>query len=188
MKEKILVNEKSILSVVKQICLKTLTSKDFAVDMTIGNGFDTLFLASIITEGMVFGFDIQQIALNNTTNLLEKNQITNYKLFLENHENINQTLVSYKEKIKIILFNLGYLPKGDKKITTNHNSTLRALQNSFEMLKKDGLILIVFYPHEEGKKEAKVIEKYLTKETIKYKEYHNTENKEAPFLITISKP
>ncbi len=45
---------------------------------------------------------------------------------------------------------------GDKSITTNHESTLKAIINSLDMLNNDGLILIVFYPHPEGKLEAKL--------------------------------
>ena len=40
---------------------------DYVVDATIGNGYDTLFLAKLVKEsGHVFGFDIQEQALINT--------------------------------------------------------------------------------------------------------------------------
>lgn len=186
MNEIIYNNDKSILNTVKEICLKTLKPHDFAIDMTIGNGFDTLFLSNILTKGIVFGFDIQKKAITNTNNLLKENNKNNYKLFLESHENINQTLKKYTHQIKLILFNLGYLPKGDKTIMTNHKTTLNALKNSFEMLKENGIILIVCYPHEEGQLETKEIKKYLNKYQIPYKEHHNTQNNYSPFLIEIN--
>lgn len=180
-------NERSILTKVKEICTHTLKEDDFAIDMTIGNGFDTLFLSNIVTKGIVFGFDIQQDAIDNTNNLLKENNKNNYQLFLESHENINKTLASYQNKIKLILFNLGYLPKGNKKIMTNHTTTLNALKSSLKMVREDGIILMVFYPHEEGKKEAEIIKSYLKNNNINYTEYHNTNNENAPFLIEIHK-
>ncbi|MBQ9024635.1 MAG: TIGR01212 family radical SAM protein [Bacilli bacterium] len=176
---------RSILNKVKQICENNLKPNDIVVDMTCGNGNDTLFLSNILTKGFVYGFDIQKQAINNTKELLNKNNITNYKLFNESHDNIDITLKDYIGKISLILFNLGYLPNGDKSITTKSNSTLNALKKAFKMLNKKGIILIVLYPHKEGKEEEKVIKKYLKENNIKYNEYHNTDNKEAPYLIEI---
>lgn len=183
----IYINERSILTKVKDICLENIETTDYVVDMTVGNGYDTLFLCKLTPKGIVFGFDIQKQAIENTTALLKENNLNNCKLFLESHENINKKLIEYKGKIKLILFNLGYLPKSNKSIMTNHKSTLTALINSFDVLKNEGLILIVFYPHEEGKKEAKTIKDYLNKENIFYTEYHNTDNINAPYLMVIKK-
>ena len=55
---------RSILNMVKKICNENITKNDYVVDMTIGNGNDTLFLANISKK--VFGFDIQDIAIKNT--------------------------------------------------------------------------------------------------------------------------
>ena len=87
----------------------------------------------------------------------------------------------------MILFNLGYLPCGDKSITTNHESTLKAVINSLDMLDNNGLILIVFYPHPEGKFEAQVVLDYLKQNNIGYKIYKNTPNEDAPYLVVINR-
>ena len=50
-----------------------------------------------------------------------------------------------------------------------------------------GIILIVIYPHEEGKKEGTYIKKYLEDNNINYNEYHNTDNINAPYLIEIKR-
>ena len=178
---------RSILNKVRQICEDNLKENDLVVDMTIGNGNDTLFLCNIVKNGHVFGFDIQDIAVNNTKKLLDKNNINNYTLYNEGHENINKTLNDYKGKISLILFNLGYLPNGNKDITTNHTTTLKALKNSLNMLNNKGLILIVLYPHPEGINEEIVIKNYLKENNINYNEYHNTNNINSPFLIEIKK-
>lgn len=176
---------RSILNMVKKICVENVTSNDYVVDMTVGNGNDTLFLANISKK--VFGFDIQDIAIKNTTKLLEENNVDNYELFNISHDKIDIVLNKYKNNIKLILFNLGYLPCGDKFITTNHETTLNAIKSSLDMLKNDGLILVVFYPHPEGKLEAKVVLDYLNNYSLNYKIYKNTPNEDAPYLVVISK-
>ena len=178
---------RSILNKVNQICENIIKPNDIVVDMTIGNGNDTLFLANLVKKGFVYGFDIQKKAINNTKKLLDSNNITNYKLFNESHENIDKCLKDYIGKISLIIFNLGYLPNGNKKITTNHISTLNALRKSLKMINNKGVILMVIYSHEEGKKEEIEIKKYLKENNIKFNEYHNTNNKEAPYLIKIKR-
>ena len=54
------------------------------------------------------------------------------------------------------------------------------------MLNNKGIILVVCYPHEEGKKESKTLLKYLDDNKITYKIYKNTDNINAPFLIKIN--
>ena len=178
---------RSILNKVNQIIENNIKPNDVVVDMTCGNGNDTLFLSNIVNKGFVYGFDIQKDAINNTKKLLDDNNITNYKLFNESHDNIDNTLKDYIGKISLILFNLGYLPNGDKNITTKKETTLNALKKSLKMLNNKGIILMVIYSHDEGKKEEKEIKKYLKENNIKYNEYHNTDNKNAPYLIEIKK-
>lgn len=175
---------RSILNMVKKICSENITKNDYVVDMTVGNGNDTLFLSNISKK--VFGFDIQDVAIENTKKILRENNVYNYELFNISHEKINDVLKEYEKNIKIILFNLGYLPYGDKSITTNHKTTLNAVKNSFSMLSSNGLILIVFYPHPEGKIEAQVVLEYLNKNKLKYTIYKNTPNMNAPYLIVIN--
>lgn len=176
---------RSILNMVKKIIKEQVSKNDYVVDMTIGNGYDTLYLAKYAKH--VFGFDIQNKAISNTKKLLESNNLSNYTLFKKSHELVNTLLRNLSGNISLILFNLGYLPNGDKNITTMHGTTLNAVKNSLEILSNNGRILIVFYPHPEGKLEEKVVLEYLNKSNIKYKVYKNTINKESPYLIEICK-
>jgi len=179
----------NILNQVKRLMHIHLKHNDIVVDATVGNGNDTLFLAQLVPKGFVFGFDIQKTAINNTTKLLEKNNINNYQLFLENHQNIKEVLKDYIGKISLINFNLGYLPGGDKSITTNYKSTIRAIKNSLDLLNNKGIILITVYPgHEAGLKEKEELEKYLNSlKNYQIKYFKNTNNQKAPFLIMIKK-
>ena len=178
----------SILNRSKQIISNLVKKNDIVVDATIGNGNDTLFLADLAREGKVIGFDIQKEAIERTKQLLDKNSIKNYQLFEKNHADILKVLKNYENKISLILFNLGYLPNGDKSITTNYKTTIKAINDSLKLLNNKGNILVVIYPgHNTGLLESKEIKKYLKTNNIKYKEYHNTDNEIAPYLIQIKK-
>lgn len=177
--------QKTIFHRMHQILEKRIKKNDLVIDATVGNGNDTLYLASLCLSGKVFGFDIQKKAIQNTENLLKQNQITNYELFLESHVNIRKRLSSYQHKISTVIYNLGYLPNGDKNITTHVSSTIQSIEESLFLLHKRGFILIMVYPHEEGKKEAEAIKK-LEIPHYEIKEYHNTTNENAPYLIEIA--
>ena len=174
-----------IFNTVNLICEKVISKSDYVVDATCGNGFDTLKLATLSKK--VFSFDIQDAAINNTKDLLKKNAVDNALLIHDSHHNIDKYLYEYKQKISLVLFNLGYLPGNNKEIMTNYKTTLLALEKSYKLLNKKGIILMVCYPHEEGKKESNEIIKYLDKNKIHYQIYRNTNNPNAPFLIEIKK-
>ena len=174
---------KSILNRVNLIYERFIKPGDIVVDATCGNGNDTLALSKLAKD--VYAFDVQTGAINNTKEILKKNERNNVTLINDSHEYIDKYLKKYKRKISLITFNLGYLPSGNKKIMTNHKSTVNAIKKGLNLLNKKGIILVTCYPHEEGKKEAKEIINYLTDNKIAYKIYRNTDNNNAPFLIEI---
>ena len=56
-----------LLSLQKHFILAHLKPGDRAVDFTMGNGYDTVFLSQTVGEtGEVFAFDIQPAALRHT--------------------------------------------------------------------------------------------------------------------------
>lgn len=60
------------------------------------------------------------------------------------------------------MFNLGYLPGGDKSLITKVATTLSALQQALELLAEDGVLTAVIYPgHEGGRDEADAVERLL---------------------------
>lgn len=174
---------KSILNRVNLICERFIKKGDITIDATCGNGYDTLMLAKLSKK--VFSFDIQKEAINNTNDLLTKNKLENVTLINDSHDNIDKHLNKYSKKISLILFNLGYLPGGNKSIMTNHKTTISAIKKGLNMLNNKGIILVTCYPHEEGKKESKSIINFLEKNNIKYEIYKNTDNINAPFLLEI---
>jgi len=177
----------NILNRVKLILERRVKYKDLVIDATVGNGNDTLFLADLVKDGHVFGFDIQEVAIKNTDNLLKQNKKNNYTLYKNSHAKMFRILKKFKGRISVIVFNLGYLPKGNKKITTKAKATVSAIKNGIKLLNQKGIILIVIYKHEEGLKEEKAILKLLEKYKDNYKitEYKNSVKEESPYLITI---
>ena len=96
---------------------EVLDQGDFAVDATMGNGNDTVFLARLVgKEGQVHAFDVQDQALANTRKKLEEAGLSAH-LHLEGHENVEKYL---HHDLKAAIFNLGYLPSGinNHRITT----------------------------------------------------------------------
>lgn len=106
---------KKVLAFAHQLLADILTKDDLCIDMTVGNGNDTIFLAKIVKH--VYGFDIQKEAIMQTKQRLKDEKLNNVTLYLDNHAHLS----SYGFcAIKGIIFNLGYLPPGDKK---NYNTT-----------------------------------------------------------------
>ena len=149
--------------VIKEKIEKEQSQKAFiAVDGTCGRGNDTLFLVQNAKE--VYAFDIQDEAIKSTKELLKEYQ--NVHVIHDSHRNID----NYVKSIDIMMFNLGYLPKADKRITTHIEDVLVALKKSMELLSPKGIITICVYPgHEEGMKESIELGKYL--KTINQKEF-----------------
>ena len=143
-----------LLTLHKQFLAPHLFSGAHVCDFTMGNGHDTLWLCNEVgKDGKVWAFDIQKQAIESTSEFLAKNlPYKNYELIHDSHANAK----NYVEgKINAGVFNLGYLPGGDKSITTLRTSTLPAVREAIEMLAPDGIILVAVYPgHEEGNLEG----------------------------------
>lgn len=150
-----------LLELHKRFILDHLHEGDTAVDFTMGNGYDTAFLSKTVGEsGKVYSFDIQQQALDSTSkNLEEAGCPKNYTLIKDSHHKV---LDYVKEPIKAGMFNLGYLPGGDKRITTMRETTMPAIEAAISLLSKDAVLNVAVYPgHEEGDAEGKMITEYL---------------------------
>lgn len=140
--------------------------KIVAVDMTVGNGNDICNICSIVgKDSEIYGFDISKDAINTSTEKLKIYDYMKLNLILDGHENIKSYI---NDKLDLVVYNLGYLPKGNKNITTDYKTVIKSLNKVFEILNKNGLIIITFYPgHESGKLESIEIEKYLEKKDQK---------------------
>lgn len=151
-----------LLALQKQFILTHLREGDVAVDFTMGNGHDTEFLSKTVGEsGHVYAFDIQAQAVESTArNLAAAGCPDNYTLIHASHHLVADYV---KTPIKAGMFNLGYLPGGDKSITTMRETTLPAIKAAIGLLDMDAILLIAVYPgHAEGEEEGKMITEYLS--------------------------
>ncbi|BDE10904.1 class I SAM-dependent methyltransferase [Lactococcus cremoris] len=156
---------------------------DVVVDATMGNGYDTLFLAELGAK--VYAFDVQEAALEATEKRLENKAIKTQ--IVKKASPVDQSTLSLKEQtfnevsmtepsvdlilagheelinyvqspVKAAIFNLGYLPKTDKNIVTRAETTLSALSSLTDLLVVGGRIaLVIYYGHEGGEEEKNAV-------------------------------
>ena len=165
---------------------QVITPEDIVVDATMGNGYDTLFLAKLAKQ--VYAFDIQEQALEKTSQRIQEAGLTNVDLILQGHETVDQ----YVTEVKAAIFNLGYLPSADKSIITQPQTTLEALEKLCQMLIKGGRIAImIYYGHEGGDIERDAVLDFVSQ--LPQQEYtatiYRTLNQinNPPFLVMIEK-
>jgi len=171
-----------------QIILKEkIKQGNIAIDATMGNGNDTVFLArSVGISGKVYSFDVQEIALRNTKEKITEHHLKGYDIQLINdgHENINQYI---EGSVDVVMFNLGYLPKGDPAIITRPKTTIKAISHMIQLLKPGGIIsIIIYYGHEGGKEEKEAVLDFLKgipKEEITVIESNYTNHMNNPPII-----
>lgn len=141
---------------------KFVKTGDFVVDATCGNGQDTVFLAKMVGEtGKVWAFDIQQTAVSRTHALLEQAGVTErVELVNRGHQHLSECV---NVPITAVVFNLGYLPGGDRSITTDASTTISALDQSLAMLAPGGIAAVTVYPgHGTGTDEASAVKAWAT--------------------------
>lgn len=144
------------------LALRTfLQTGDRAVDATCGNGGDTLLLAELVgPRGKVWAFDIQQQAICHTLARLEEAGLAErVELHAAGHEQMPEHVI---DGVAAVVFNLGYLPGGERTIITRPETTLAALEHSLGLLLPGGIVAITVYPgHDGGSRERELIETWV---------------------------
>lgn len=144
---------------------------DWAVDGTVGNGWDTLFLAKAVgPTGRVWGCDIQLRALERARARLMEAGWAHAELVQASHAELERWLpVAAKGRIRGAMFNLGYLPGDgagvgdDPGPITRSDTTLAGLAAALNVLAVGGRMSVVCYRgHAGGKLEADSVETWLT--------------------------
>ncbi len=161
----VLMTRLSLPELAHQQLARQLQRGDIVVDATAGNGHDTLFLAQLVgKQGKVFAFDLQADAIRSTHQRLEQaGWLDKVELLQHSHANMQELIPeAYHGRIQSVVFNLGYLPGGDKSIITRQESTLQALHQATQILSHTGLISLLVYPgHAGGKLEHAAIKQWL---------------------------
>lgn len=130
-----------------------------AIDATVGNGFDTIFLADCVgASGMVYGFDIQNMSAAQAE-AVRRGVAERITLIQAGHETMLAHIPTKAHgEVQAIMFNLGYLPRGDKHITTTSTTTILALEQSLALLADGGILTIACYlGHPGGQEETEAV-------------------------------
>ena len=132
----------------------------FCIDATMGKGRDTALLCRLAGEkGRVLSFDIQQSAVDQTAELLNREELK-AELILDSHANMER--YAEAETVDCIVFNFGRLPGGDPNIFTLAESSVQALEASLRLLKKGGVMAIaLYYGRENGYDEKNAVLEWL---------------------------
>lgn len=104
------------------------------------------------TSGSVYGFDIQQVALENTFKKLSlefsESELQRVYLFHQNHSLFPAVIL--EGSVSAIMYNLGYLPGGNKEIITRPTHTILSLRSGKQLLKTGGIMTIMCYRGHDG--------------------------------------
>ncbi|MBK1780758.1 methyltransferase domain-containing protein [Advenella sp. WQ 585] len=180
-----------VLSFAHQLLRQAVQPGDVAVDATMGNGHDTLVLAQCVGEnGKVYAFDVQEQALQKTRRRLQAAGLDDQvELICQGHQYMNEHV---RQALSAVIFNLGYLPGGNKALTTQRDTTLAAITQGLGLLKPHGLLLLVIYPgHEAGRIEQEAIEALLSgldQQYFRVLRYQLTnQGSSPPYLLAIEK-
>jgi len=166
-----------------------IPEKAVLADFTMGNGYDTEYLCRLSRGGKVYAFDIQEQAVNNTRARIKDAGFENTAVLIhDSHANASKYI---NEQIDGGMFNLGYLPGGDKSIHTMRESTLPAIRTAVSLLKKGCVLVMSVYPgHEEGNLEGQMVSEELSKLNKKLfcvTYFRIINSPDAPFVIAVEK-
>ena len=170
-----------------------LTPGSIAIDATCGNGFDTLFLAEQVgMTGVVYGVDIQERAIETVrAKLLEVGRLSQCRLVVGNHAHLNAMVdPAHAMAVSVVMFNLGYLPFGDKTIVTMPETTVNGLEQAFELVRPGGLISVLAYPgHAGGPEEAECVVGWIKErgQALKVEKFQDPNNAKSPILWLLTK-
>lgn len=191
----------TVHNAVHRVCVSSLASTPqpccfVGIDATCGNGHDTVFLAqtfaqyAVDTPWQVLGFDIQQRALANTHALIAQHPplAPHIKLHAIGHQHLKQ-FVPTTHTVCAAMFNLGYLPRGNKSVITTPHHTIDAITAALVLLAPLGVITVHCYGgHLGGAEEMDSVANLFT--TLSHYEWtvtcyspcNKTQNPEALYL------
>jgi SAM-dependent methyltransferase len=142
-----------LTAIAQQAVQKVLRPGDRAIDATVGNGHDTLFLARRVAPGgRVIGFDVQRRAIEGARTSLQAAGLEGIVRLLRcGHEQmLEQIPPDWAGRVGAVMFNLGYLPGGDQGLITQPATTVAALDQAVELLQVGGLISLLVYRGHPG--------------------------------------
>ncbi len=163
-----------------------------AIDATLGNGHDALWLCTLVGEGgHVYGFDVQQEAVDRSARRIAEGGMSDRAtLICDGHQNM--LLHVAEESADAVMFNLGWLPGADHGVTTQTDTTLIAVRAALRAVKRGGIVTVCVYPgHAEGAREREALLEWARsidekQYDVMLKTYLNQSN-DPPLLIAFKR-
>ncbi|WP_149095279.1 tRNA (mnm(5)s(2)U34)-methyltransferase [Paenibacillus terrae] len=188
----------SVLSYAHQLVAARVQPGDTAIDATVGTGADTLFLAKAAgRRGRIYGFDIQQEALQLALRRLDEDESTSLaevSLLHQGHEKMQEAIPDKLHgKVAAVMFNLGYLPSegADPSVITHTDSTLTALDAAMYLLRPRGILTAVLYPgHAGGGEEAEAVLQWASALPVSSGQsiiYRQLQRAASPYIVAVEK-
>ncbi len=176
-----LTGSKPHLKKAHQFWREYLRPTDVVIDATCGNGKDTAALARLVPQGHVYALDIQEEAFLKA----RKNVLSSNVTFLKQcHSELSGI---FSHEIRLVVYNLGYLPGGDKQLTTMTQTTLKSISLALQLMPMGGALSITCYPgHPEGALEELALQEWSL--TLSPQNYHvqwSTWGKGSPSLLLV---
>ncbi len=187
-----------------QLVRDVLRPTELGVDLTAGTGQDALLLFETVGSlGRVLSFDIQAEAIQRTRDRLEPlgarlkdlapgvplPDAPGVYLALESHEALGAVL--QKNRPKVVIANLGFLPGSDGHIITRPETTLAALGQAAEALSVGGrLIVVVYTGHPGGPEEGTAVDNFfqqLPQDNWQVIQTRVFNREDAPYLLAAEK-
>lgn len=150
---------KSALEFSHELLSETVNTGDTVVDCTMGNGHDTLFLTDLVGKkkglSMALTSKGRRLKIPSAPQIQSRPNKKNVYLYNISHAKVDEIL-PYETMISGAIFNLGYLPGGDKTIVTYPETTIAAIKGCLNHLCHNGVVVVVaYYGHPGGEREKK---------------------------------
>lgn len=154
------------LKIAHELWAKHLQPGNCAVDATCGNGHDLIYLAELTISAepakipnplpKLFAYDVQSTALlraqSRARRALTESQFERVCWLERCHSQIGEA--EKTAPLALVVYNLGYLPGGNKELVSRAETTVASLQLAMQKLTCRGAISITCYPrHVQGHRE-----------------------------------
>lgn len=183
------VRRRPLTQLAQELTADAIRPGDTVVDATVGNGFDTCFLAQLVgPQGAVIGYDVQQCAIDATRARLTAAGLENVDLRLESHVAL---AALERGSLSAVMFNLGYLPRADHTVTTRAESSLVAVRAAVDAVRGGGVVSVLCYRgHDGGDEESDAVERLVCSldEVIDVQRFESSPPKPtSPVLLFLKK-
>lgn len=143
------------LSLAHRLWEQIIRPGDRVVDATLGRGKDALKLAQLCLGpegGVFFGLDIQPQAVEASRKrlaaALPSRLMESIRLMACDHAQFPAEIEP--ESVRLVVYNLGYLPGGDESLITTASSTILSLDAALGLLQPGGVICCTCYSGHPG--------------------------------------